>query len=143
MSNFTRGVMVFSNSANVDADESHRTQAALRGFFALSDKWQLTRDQSLTLLGRPSASTYHNWKKQKATSLSHDTLERISYLLGIHKSLRILFSRNPESVDAWIKKPNYHPLFAGSSALEKMLSGSIIDLYIVRQFLDSQRGEWN
>lgn len=135
--------MMFSNNPNGDAGESRQSQAALRAFFALSDKWHLTRDQSLTLLGRPSASTYHNWKKLKAASLSHDTLERISYLLGIHKALRIMFSRNTESVYAWIKKPNNHPLFAGRSALDKMLSGSITDLYIVRQYLDSQRAGWN
>ena len=132
-----------SNRPNVDASESHQTHAALRAFFALSDKWQLTRDQSLTLLGRPSASTYHNWKNLKARSLSHDTMERISYLLEIHKALRIIFSRNIESVDTWIRKPNHHPLFAGRSALDKMLSGSIADLYIVRRYLDSQKAGWN
>lgn len=132
-----------SNLPKVDASGSLQTQAALRAFFALTDKWKLTRDQSLTLLGRPSASTYHNWKNLKASSLSHDTLERISYLLGIHKALRIIFPRNVESVDTWIRKPNNHPLFAGRSALEKMLSGSITDLYIVRQYLDSQRAGWS
>ena len=134
---------MYSNSPFVDDSESRQTQAALRAFFALSEKWKLTRDQSLTLLGRPSPSTYHNWKNLKAASLSHDTMERISYLLGIHKALRIIFSRNSESIYAWIKKPNNHPLFAGRSALDRMLSGSITDLYIVRQYLDSQRAGWN
>lgn len=132
-----------SSKSNKKVNELHLSKAALRAFFALSEKWQLTRDQSITLLGRPSVSTYHNWKNLKSSSLSHDTLERISYLLGIHKTLRIIFSRNPESVISWIHKPNKHALFAGRSALEKILSGSITDLFIVREYLDSHRGGWN
>jgi hypothetical protein len=31
-------------------------------------------------------------------------------------------------------------LFGGRSALDRMLSGNVADLYQVRQYLDSQRG---
>ena len=65
--------------------------------------------------------------------------ERISYLLGIYKALQMLFPE-PAQADAWVKKPNQAPLFGGRSALERMLGGQVADLYVVRQYLDAQRG---
>jgi hypothetical protein len=42
--------------------------------------------------------------------------------------------------DEWIRKPNTAPLFAGKSALARMLGGQVADLFVVRQYLDAQRG---
>ena len=66
-------------------------------------------------------------------------LERISYLLGIYKALHILLPTE-HAANAWLKKPNTAPLFAGQTALKKMLRGSIVDLADVRRYLDAQRG---
>ena len=38
--------------------------------------------------------------------------------------------------------PQYGTLFWGKSALNRMLSGQVSDLYVVRQYLDVQRGGW-
>jgi hypothetical protein len=35
---------------------------------------------------------------------------------------------------------NTAPLFAGKSALDRMLGGQVADLFVVRQYLDAQRG---
>ena len=70
-----------------------------------------------------------------------DTLERISYLLGIFKALHVLLP-DEYAADGWIKKPNAAPLFAGKRALDRMLSGRVSDLFVVRQYLDAQRGGW-
>jgi len=53
--------------------------------------------------------------------------------------------RNPVSpvaarADGWIRKANAAPLFGGHPALERMLGGQVADLYVVRQYLDAQRG---
>ena len=37
-------------------------------------------------------------------------------------------------------KPNAAPLFGGRSALDRMLGGQVADLFVVRQYLDAQRG---
>lgn len=66
-------------------------------------------------------------------------LERISYVLGIYKALQILFP-DPVRADAWIKRANSAPLFAGQRALDRLLSGNVSDLFVVRQYLDAQRG---
>jgi len=91
------------------------------------------------LLGDPPESTFYKWKRQQDGALSRDTLERISYLLGIWKDLQILFP-DPAQADAWLHKPSQSLLFGGQSALQRMLSGNVADLYVVRQYLDAQRG---
>jgi hypothetical protein len=112
---------------------------ALRAFFSITKLWGLTTDEERTLLGNPGRSTFFRWKRDKAGALPHDVLERISYLLGIHKALRLLFP-NPEQAYGWVKRPNTAPLFGGESALKRMLGGQVADLYVVRQYLDAQRG---
>lgn len=114
---------------------------ALRAFFRLADRWGLDVEQQMMLLGVAARSTFFKWKKDEDGHLSMDTLERISYLLGIFKSLHILLP-DESAADAWIKKPNTAPIFGGKSALDRMLSGHVSDLYVVRQYLDAQRGGW-
>jgi uncharacterized protein (DUF2384 family) len=118
------------------------SSAAVRAFDNIAQVWNLDIDEQLTLLGDPPRSTYFRWKKQPhAARLARDTLERISYVLGIYKALQILLPE-PKAADAWIKKPNAAPLFGGKSALDRMLSGNVADLYVVRQYLDAMRGGW-
>ena len=112
---------------------------ALRGFFRLAEAWKLRVAEQRRLHGDPPESTIYKWKREQGGSPGRDTLERISYLLGIWKSLQILFP-DPAQADAWLHKPNTAPLFGGHSALERMLSGNVADLYVVRQYLDAQRG---
>ena len=114
---------------------------ALRTFFRIADAWGLSTDEARRLLGDPPRSTFFLWKKPGARELPRDTLERISYVLGIWKALQILLP-DEAAADAWIRKPNAAPLFGGKPALERMLSGNVADLYVVRQFLDAQRGGW-
>jgi hypothetical protein len=115
---------------------------ALRAFEQIATLWQLSPAEKLTLLGNPGRSSYFRWKKDPdSAQLSRDTLERISYLLGIYKALAILLPE-PKAADGWIKRPNAAPLFQGRSALSRMLSGNVADLYVVRQYLDAARGGW-
>lgn len=120
-------------------DRNQLSAPALRAFFRITEAWDLNIEQQMTLLGVTSRSTFFKWKKEQNGLLQKDTLERISYILGIYKALQILLP-NPVSADAWIKKPNAAPLFQNQSALDRMLSGHVSDLYLVRQYLDAQRG---
>ena len=124
-----------------DIDRRALSGPALRTFFKIADLWDIATEQQLTLLGMTSRSTFFKWKKDQNITLPRDMLERISYVLGIYKALQILLP-DEKAADAWIKKPNSAPLFSGRSALERMLSGNVADLYAVRQYLDSQRGGW-
>ncbi len=117
------------------------TGAMLRAFFNLAERWQLSDRQGRILLGDPAARTYARWKTGQAelSRISRDTRERLSILMGIHKSLRHLF-REPSRGYQWLRKPNQ--AFAGASALDRLLAGSISDLAAVRAYLDSERGAW-
>lgn len=115
--------------------------AALRTFFNIAHDWRLSTNEQMQLLGLSASSTFFKWKKDPAIALSRDTLERISYILGIYKALQILLPEN-EAADSWVRKPNHTALFGGRSALERMLSGNVSDLFVVRQYLDAQRGGW-
>jgi hypothetical protein len=119
--------------------EAELAGPALRAFFKLAERWKLRVADQRKLLGDPPESTFYNWKRERDGALSRDTLERISYLLGIFKALAILFPQ-PDRADAWLRRPNDAPTFGGQSALERMLSGNVADLYVVRQYLDAQRG---
>lgn len=112
---------------------------ALRAYFRISAVWGLSTEQERVLLGMPARSTYFRWKRDQQGPLTQDVLERISYLLGIYKALHILFP-NEQQADGWVNRPNSASLFGGSSALQRMLGGQVADLYVVRQYLDGQRG---
>ncbi len=113
--------------------------AGLRAFARIAEAWQLSIAEQLTLLGLSSRSTYFKWRKEPVVRLPRDTLERISYLLGIYKALQVLLP-DTRAADDWVRRPNDAPLFGGKSAQDRMLSGNVADLYIVRQYLDAQRG---
>jgi len=133
--------LIETKSATGQLDSRALSGSALRTFFNIAEKWDLTNEQQQVLLGNPSRSTFFNWKKERDGLLSKDTLERISYIMGIYKALQILLPRK-EAADRWIKQPNSATPFGGRSALERMLSGNVSDLYVVRQYLDAERGGW-
>ncbi len=114
---------------------------ALRTFFRIADLWRLSVEEQMILLGLSARSTYFKWKSDQGTALPKDTLERISYILGIYKALQILVP-DETAADEWVRRPNKAFQFGGRSALDRMLSGQVADLFVVRQYLDAQRGGW-
>ena len=118
-------------------DRKGLTGPALRTFFNIADAWDLNEGEQMAILGLDSRSTLQNWKRGEVAALPKDALERISYVMGIYKGLQILV---PQTADKWVRKPNKARLFAGKSALDRMMSGNVADLYVVRQYIDGQRG---
>lgn len=115
-----------------------KAQAGLTAFFSIAEELGLDTAQQRNLLGEPSRTLFFEWKKTRQGKLSRDTLERLSYLIGIYKALGILFSR--ERVAEWLKNANHDPLFADKSPLEYMLAGGLVALADVRRYLDWARG---
>ena len=112
--------------------------AGLRAYARIAEHWGLSVDEQRRLLGEPPRSTFFAWRKRPdKASLPRDTLERLSNLLGIYKSLQILLP-DPAAADAWVRKPN--AAFGGDSALAQMLAGNVSDLNRVRRVLDAARG---
>lgn len=119
-------------------NEAEKAQAGLMAFFSIAAAWELDVEQQRILLGNPGRTTFFDWKKKKTGKLSRDTLDRLSYILGIYKALHILFAE--QSVREWLRNPNRDPLFAGQSPLQYILTGQLVALADVRRYLDWARG---
>jgi hypothetical protein len=122
----------------VDLASAAAAQAALRTFWRLADAWKLDIHEQTTLLG-VGRTTLYQWKGGKVGPLDRHVMERLSYLFGIYAALQILLPVK-ERADAWVREPNAAPLFGGRCALDRMMGGQVADLYVVRQYLDAQRG---
>ncbi|MGZ5157276.1 MAG: MbcA/ParS/Xre antitoxin family protein [Caldimonas sp.] len=122
----------------IDLGSASTAAAALRTFFRLAEAWRLSVAEQAALLG-VARTTLYQWKQGKVAPLDRHQLERLSHLFGIYSALHILFPV-AERADEWVRKANTAPLFGGRSALDRMLAGQVSDLYVVRQYLDAQRG---
>ncbi|BAL96622.1 MbcA/ParS/Xre antitoxin family protein [Rubrivivax gelatinosus] len=126
--------------AFADVSDERMAAAGLRAFARIAEAWGLSVDEQLVLLGQPARSTFFAWRQHpEKARLSRDTLERLSNLLGIYKSLQILLPE-PAAADAWVRRPNSAEAFGGRSALQRMLAGNVGDLNFVRRYLDGVRG---
>jgi hypothetical protein len=125
-----------TGSASDDGAAELPIPEIMETFAKLADDWDLSTDEQIVLLGSPGRSTFFKWKKSGG-NLPHDTVERLSHLFGIYKSLQILLPE-AQAADRWIKRPN--AFFGDRSALDVMLEGHVVDIYKVREYLDAQRG---
>jgi hypothetical protein len=113
--------------------------AALRALFNIVDRWEVRDEDTRKLLGDISNGTYYKLKlKPRGKTLDQDRLRRISYLIGIFKSLNILYSQR--LADQWMRLPNTNPIFAGSTPLEYVVRGGQPAMDMVRRLLDARRG---
>lgn len=92
---------------------------ALNIALKILDKWQCSDREKAKLLAQDCDS--------KDSDVSEHTLERISYILRIHKALRQTFGSD-ETIYNWVRKPNNHPTLSGASAMDYMLSGNELAL---------------
>ena len=123
-----------------DVSPERMAAAGLRAFGRIAEAWVLSVDEQLALLGQPPRSTFFAWRKTpEKAALPRDTLERLSNILGIYKSLQILLP-DAAAADAWVRQPNSAAPFGGGTALARMLAGNVSDLNLVRRYLDSVRG---
>lgn len=119
-----------------------RNAVGLRQAFSIADALDLNQSALGAVLGTVPRSL-QRWRLQaendKRLNLSADTVERLSYLLGIWKALVILFP-TPENRRLWLRNANDAPIFNGRPPMARMLSGRVADLYVLRRFLDGARG---
>lgn len=106
-----------------------------KSLYNLVHAFDLKENEARILMGDMPRSTYTSHRAK----LSRDQKERVSYLLGIYKSLRLLFE-DTEQARTWINRVNTLPPFNGLTPKEYMLEGGIVRLSDVRRFLDFWRG---
>jgi hypothetical protein len=122
-------------------DERRRlSPAAMKALFKIVDRWNVSDEDARVLLGGVSNGSYYQLKANPGNTktLDQDRLERISYLIGIFKSLNILYSQR--LADQWMQLPNTNPIFAGRTPLDYILGGGQRAMDTVRRLLDARRG---
>ena len=122
-------------------DRRRLSAAALKALFKIVDHWKIRDEDARELLGGISNGAYYQHKKNPRTpgkSLDQDKLLRISYLIGIFKSLNILYSQR--LADQWMQLPNSNPVFAGRTPLDYILRGGTPAMDMLRRLLDARRG---
>lgn len=112
---------------------------ALISFLRIAQRWKLGAREQAVLLGVDQHEFEDLTGEADAAELSHETLERISYLLAIDAALQLLLPIQ-ERADSWVHQLNAAPIFAGRSALEYMLSGRLCDVRGVASYLSALCG---
>nr|WP_246551384.1 MbcA/ParS/Xre antitoxin family protein [Geobacter hydrogenophilus] len=102
--------------------------------------WGLSTADQLELLGLSpkSRGLLARYAKGEALPEGRDSLDRVGYLLAIHKSLRLLYPYNPEIRYSWVNRRN--TAFNNLTPLAVMKEQGIIGLARVARYLDYYRG---
>ncbi|MCM8625145.1 DUF2384 domain-containing protein [Accumulibacter sp.] len=123
---------------NDQTERERLSPSSIKAFFNITEKWAIKDADARDLLGGVSNGVFYEMKKNPNRVLDTDRLARISLLIGIFKSLNILY---PEDLaDAWVTLPNKNRLFSGGTPLSYMVQGGLAAMWTVRRLVDSRRG---
>ena len=120
---------------------SREGRAALAGMIVrLFELWGLNPQEQTALLGLAGGSrmTLARYRKGEPLADNRDLLDRAANLLGIHRSLRILFPKNRSLAYKWPTTPNR--AFEGRTPVEVIRQDGFLGLLIVKRYLDFERG---
>ena len=106
----------------------------------LFELWKISTGDQLELLGlsRTSRAQISKYRNGGAVPSSRDMLDRIGWLLSIHKSLRLLYPRNENIRYTWIKRRNR--ILDDQRPLDIMTYQGLIGIARVARYLDFLRG---
>jgi hypothetical protein len=121
------------------AYSTNEIEAMQRTVGAIFGRWGVNDAGAAVMLGGISPKTYRRWRDGEYGRVNRDLADRMSYILGIHKALRIIFAE-PTQGYRWMNQPN--AAFAGQTPLQLLLRGGMEDLRRLRRYLDSVRGGW-
>ena len=123
---------------NIENNDARRKLARL--VTRLFELWDLPAADQLELLGlsRTSRAQISRYRKGGALPSSRDMLDRIGWLLSIHKSLRLLYPRNESIRYTWVKRRNQ--ILGDQRPLDIMKYQGLIGIARVARYLDFLRG---
>jgi hypothetical protein len=125
---------------SVDAG-SRESRGRLAGMVTrLLDHWQVSATEQAELLGLSagSRSTLARYRAGEPFADNRDLLDRAGHLLGIHKSLRLLFPHDRELAYRWMTQPNRR---FGARPVDLVIERGFEGLLAIRRYLDFQRGQ--
>jgi len=106
----------------------------------LLDHWDLSTEDQAALLGIApnNRAALTRYRKGEPIGTSRDQFERVGHLLGIHKSLRLLFPQNRNLAYRWMTTRN--KAFGNRTPIELVKEWGFAGLLTVRAYLDRTRG---
>jgi hypothetical protein len=117
------------------------TRVILAGALSrLLELWKLSTADRLALLGLSESNriALQRYASGAPLAASRDLLDRAGHLLGIHKSLKLLFPRNEELERGWMSSPNLK--FGGETPVAVVRRFGLPGLVMIRGTLDAMRG---
>jgi hypothetical protein len=126
--------------ARINIENSDARRKLARMVIRLFDLWDLPTADQLELLGlsRTSRAQISKYRKGGALPSSRDMLDRIGWLLSIHKSLRLLYPQNEHIRYSWVKRRNQ--VLDNQRPLDIMKLQGLIGIARVARYLDFLRG---
>ena len=123
---------------NIENRDARRKLA--RMVTRLFEHWNLPAADQLELLGlsRTSRAQISRYRNGGAVPSSRDMLDRIGWLLSIHKNLRLLYPRNENIRYTWVKRRNR--ILDDQRPLDIMKIQGLIGIARVARYLDFLRG---
>jgi uncharacterized protein (DUF2384 family) len=114
--------------------------ALARMVMKLLDHWQLSTEDQAALLGLAvsNRAALSRYRRGEAIGSSRDQFERVGHLLGIHKSLRLLFPQNLDLAYRWMTTRNR--ALDNRTPVEVIKDQGFAGLLVVRGYLDRARG---
>lgn len=105
----------------------------------LFERWALSTTEQAALLGlsAENRSTLSRYRRGDPLADNRDLLDRAGHLLGIHKSLRILFPQDHDLAYRWMTTPNRR---LGARPVDVAIERGFEGLLAVRRYLDFERG---
>ncbi|MBC2770619.1 MbcA/ParS/Xre antitoxin family protein [Pusillimonas minor] len=126
--------------AKRDAPVSDDRGTLAKMVMSLLDHWKLGTEDQAALLGLAASNraALARYRKGEAIGSSRDQYERVGHLLGIHKSLRLLFPHNRDLAYRWMTTRN--KAFDNRTPIEVIKDWGFAGLLMVRAYLDRARG---
>ena len=126
--------------AAVDLATRHARARLAAMVTRLLDHWNLTAPEQAEVLGLSagSRSTLARYRNGEPLADNRDLLDRAGHLLGVHKSLRLLFPHDRDLAYRWMTQPNRR---LGARPVDLVVQHGFEGLLAVRRYLDYQRGQ--
>jgi len=129
-----------AENTSIDIESSDARKMLGRMVIRLFELWKISTADQLELLGlsRTSRAQLSKYRNGGAVPSSRDMLDRIGWLLSIHKSLRLLYARNEHVRYTWVKRRNR--ILDDQRPLDIMKNQGLIGVARVARYLDFLRG---
>ena len=131
--------LVLEDGAGIrPVSDKDRVAVIVKAVVRAMDAWGLSSAEAAALFDVPQAT----WNRMKSAtfngSLDRDKVTRASLIIGIYKSLRLLF--NGPLTHGWPTMPNRGTPYDGRRPVDVMIVGGIPAMSAVRQHINALRG---